>query len=557
MLKIIYKIPALLLISALFLTTNANATCQAMFRIEKVTDRSFKILDSSVCNKSATTYKMVITDGVTSNTYYNYFNGSPYAISWSKDVTVWVHLTITDSTGSGCSDSVSHSIDIKSNTCNSQFSVGFTNPPSMNAVFYYNNNQYTANTRFKIDFGDGNTSTTRNPTHTYANCGTYTLKLFVKDSVIGCQDSMAKVLRVGLKANFSSQLVFGRQYQFSNLSEFSGMYLGYPDSLYKSYHWEFGDGDTSNQQMPYHTYSTPGTYVVKLIANYTHPNNGCNKHDTMIANLIVGCKGTAEFTYSYVNTRQYGFTSIASKNLQHFWDFGDGNTSTTTDPLHTYAAVQKKYTVKLVLTDTTAGCSDTAVYDVYHQCNINALLDLSYDSTQPYKATLTNNSTGFISNHFWDFGDGSTSTSASPVHTYTKTGAIVLIYKAKDTFANCERTDTIRFWIDSMGGLKRQAFVMTIIDKTESSTSSIKTQQKAALLNVYPNPFNNQIEIANEGEVIKQVNFYSLTGAEIKVSVNIVGGNQKIQLPDNLPAGFYLLHVQTASGTSHYKLMKQ
>jgi len=555
--KIIYRIPRLLLIIFFLYTVNVNASCKAMFRIERVSGNSFKVLDSSICNKSTTSYFMRINDGTKSYLYINYFNGSPYTITWSKDVTLTISLKIIDSTGSGCTDSTAQSFVIKSNTCNPNFSIYFPNSPSKNAQLYYANTNYSANTRFILDYGDGNQSFSFNPTHTYGNCGKYNLKLIVKDSVVNCKDSMQLELNLGLNANWSYSQMSGISYQFYNSSNYSGRNLGMPDSLYISYHWDFGDGDTSNFETIQHAYSSAGQYKVRLIVNYTHPNNSCNKHDTLEKLLVVGCKGMAQFTYINKSTRTYAFTSGSPSNLLHKWTFGDGNTSTSTAPTHTYANVQKSYDVSLIVNDTVKGCADTLTTTLYHQCNIDAKLNLYYDSTKPYQATLTNNSTGYISNHFWDFGDGTTSNAAAPNHTYTKTGAITLIYKAIDSIANCQRADTLTFWIDSVGGIKRVSFVLTIVDKTETSSSNIKKQLINSALNIFPNPFSNQITITSNDGSIDEVKLYGITGSEINLLILGDSNDKILQMPEGLPVGIYILLVNSSTGVSHFKLMRE
>ncbi|HAD12041.1 MAG TPA: hypothetical protein DCF33_06335 [Saprospirales bacterium] len=119
------------------------------------------------------------------------------------------------------------------------------------------------------DFGDGNTSTDPNPTHTYAASGLYTVTLDIQ-TIDGCESSMSFEVCVGDSCwvdpfEFDCQAMFiplpdsigGNGLQFLDLS-----YV--PDPTLLQWSWNFGDGTSSNEQNPYHIYAQPGTYTVTL-----------------------------------------------------------------------------------------------------------------------------------------------------------------------------------------------------------------------------------------------------------------------------------------------------
>jgi PKD repeat protein len=109
------------------------------------------------------------------------------------------------------------------------------------------------------DFGDGNTSTQQNPSHTYAANGTYTVCLTATNTC-GSDSSCSSVIVNCLAPNAAfSDSTNNLTVSFTDLST----------QAPTSWFWDFGDGNTSTQQDPSHTYAANGTYTVCLTATNT------------------------------------------------------------------------------------------------------------------------------------------------------------------------------------------------------------------------------------------------------------------------------------------------
>ncbi|WP_281415437.1 PKD domain-containing protein [Actinospica durhamensis] len=123
----------------------------------------------------------------------------------------------------------------------------------------------TAPYTYSWAFGDGTTSTTQNPSHTYASAGTYTATLTVTDSSSPAKTATSTVTTnvsaVGnpLAASAAASPTSG---QIPLAVNFTGTATGGKPAY--SYSWAFGDGTTSTTQNPTHTYSTVGTYTATL-----------------------------------------------------------------------------------------------------------------------------------------------------------------------------------------------------------------------------------------------------------------------------------------------------
>jgi len=123
--------------------------------------------------------------------------------------------------------------------------------------------------------------------------------------------------------------------------------------------WNFGDGGTSDQQHPSHTYNEPGTYTVAL----TVTNPGGSDTLTRAGYITVSAPvlppvaafsaapttGTAPLTVKFTDASTNAPTG-------YFWTFGDGRTSIAQSPSHTYSTAG---TYNVSLTATNAGGSDT------------------------------------------------------------------------------------------------------------------------------------------------------------------------------------------------------
>lgn len=118
---------------------------------------------------------------------------------------------------------------------------------------------------YQWDFGDGNSSSLQNPTHTYASAGTYNVCLYMSDEC-GAENTCYMVeVCDSIAAAFTYQ-ANGNQVQFNDLT---------PGTVNTRF-WDFGDGNTSNSgASPTHTYAAPGTYTVCLVAT-----NSCLELDT-------------------------------------------------------------------------------------------------------------------------------------------------------------------------------------------------------------------------------------------------------------------------------------
>ena len=119
---------------------------------------------------------------------------------------------------------------------------------------------YGGITTWSWDFGDGKTSTEQNPTHTYQGAGSYTVRL----EVVGPSGSDTKIMKDYIHLTMPSAPVANftakpRSGDGPLVVQFTDNSIGHVSSRL----WDFGDGTTSTEQNPTHT------YMYKNIADYT------------------------------------------------------------------------------------------------------------------------------------------------------------------------------------------------------------------------------------------------------------------------------------------------
>jgi PKD repeat protein len=308
------------------------------------------------------------------------------------------------------------------------------------------------------DFGDGDTSTAQNPSHTYDTPGTYTVTLTVTDEH-GCSDEETKEAYItsneGPTADFTSDVQSccnPLTVQFTDESVAG-------DNPIDTWEWDFGDGDTSTAQNPSHMYDTPGTYTVTLTVTDEH---GCSDEETKEAYITSNEGPTADFTSDVQSccnplTVQFTDESVAGDNPIDTWewDFGDGDTSTAQNPSHTYDT-PGTYTVTLTVTDE-HGCSDEETKEAYITSNEGPTADFTSDvqsCCNPLTVQFTDESVAGdnpIDTWEWDFGDGDTSTAQNPSHMYDTPGTYTVTLTVTDEHG-CSDEETKEAYITSNEG---------------------------------------------------------------------------------------------------------
>ncbi|MDI1356220.1 MAG: PKD domain-containing protein [bacterium] len=205
-----------------------------------------------------------------------------------------------------------------------------------------------------------------------------------------------------------------------------------------TYTWNYGDASANGAGVTStHTYSTSGTYSVKLIVNN---NSFPSCTDTIIQPISVNvatCNLVANFVYSVAASTSMYYKNTCTGTLStssYSWNFGDGSTAFGPSTTHSYS-IPGTYTVTLNATNNaTPFCTSAkslAVQVPSVICNISSAFNHTVGLNGV--VTFSSNYSGTQANHFWNFGDGYSAIIPAPTHTYTNAGTHYVKLTVTDT----------------------------------------------------------------------------------------------------------------------------
>ncbi len=341
------------------------------------------------------------------NVNYTYTNPGSYDV------------TLTATSAQGCIDSITKTVQVSQ-----PVAVDFiADSVCLGEPIQFSNTSLSGSTTVQYiwNFGDGNTSTLLNPSHTYAARGVYTVILQASLSGGGTSCQSSKSLNVEVYERPTANFTFNNEclsdtVSFVNQSIFTGGLSNL------TYNWNFDDGNLSNNQDEMHKYNIPGLYQVSLEVESIF---GCTSEIDKQVEIYE--MPNANFTVNNVCLNQpsefVNTSTIALGTMTYNWDFDNGNTSIMEAPFTTYSG-DGDYQVQLIATSNN-GCLDTIVK--LHTIFPKPLARFFYDEvcdgnpTLFYDSSLINS--GTINSFSWNFGDGSSANGTTPSHQYLNVGS--------------------------------------------------------------------------------------------------------------------------------------
>ncbi len=363
-----------------------------------------------------------------------------------------VTLTATNSNGSS---TVTSTI-----TINTVPTAGFTYSVDKDTTYSFTNTS-TGATAYLWTFGDGDSSTVVNPVHDYPAIDSIIHYSVILRAINDCgivNDTQIVTVITPPHAKFTATPTTGcapLTVQFNNNSA--------PNAT--AFLWRFPGGtpDTSILKKPVVVYSNPGTYSVTLIA--INPSG----RDTSIRTnyIVVNTVPNAGFT-STTNVLTATFTNTTVGGVTYAWEFGDGDTSSVVNPVHTYAT-DGTYTVTLSATN---ACGTTVKTQSVTVATIpTAGFTISNGSgCAPLTVQFTNTSSSNATSYDWQFPGGNPSSSTNqnpPSVVYALSGTYIVTLTVSNVAGSSSFSQTI-----VVDPLPTANFSASVTDLTASFTNS-------------------------------------------------------------------------------------
>ena len=357
--------------------------------------------------------------------FYDNFAFSPYTVT----------LVITDN--NGCTDIVQTVVVIHDKP-EAEFSSTIVCEGFATDFIDESTSFSTAVNNWEWGFGDNvGTSSQQNPTYIYPQTGIYTSEL-IATTAAGCKDTISYDVIVNPVPEVS---IAGIDTCLNDETAFTNNSAP-QDNTITDWEWDFGDNNTATGISAAHTYSDHGMFTVTLTAT---SDSGCVDSGTTnvevfpnpeLAFSMETAEGCTPHRVLFINE-----STIATGSLvQYFWNLSDTITSTDTNPVLTYSD-SGYYDISLSVTSDKGCQTDTTAQNAI-RANITPIAEFEVinETVSLLDAKLELDE---LSQHalewYWNLGDGTTSTSSVPNHTYGEPG----VYNLTLTVVNgdCEDTD--------------------------------------------------------------------------------------------------------------------
>lgn len=392
---------------------------------------------------------------------------------------------------------------------------------------------------FTWDFGDGGKSSAANPSHTYTKTGNFKVKLTAKNST-GCTSVVEKVeyVKVGLPTvTFNTPKVGCLPLSHKFEATFD------PPFTIASYKWDFGDNTTSTEANPTHTFNKEGIYKVSL--QYTTVD-GCSETVTVDSAVVVGTKAKPMFKADPLVTCAnvpVVFTNLSTDFGEYTiwdWRFGDGGRSSLQNPTYIYQDTGA-FNVDLIVIN--SGCADTLTFNKYITIK-PPIAAFSYAQRCAVSGNIrfTDKSIG-ADTWFWDFGDGNTSTQASPSHVFSKKGVYTVSLTVTNKATGCSFTkkadvevidEVASFEISAEETCKGMPVTFTVVNSNPANIKAYRWRFGDDLTGATDKPVISH-KYSQAGEYLVSLTLTDINNCtstiETPVAVKVIGPTASFKLP--------------------------
>lgn len=294
---------------------------------------------------------------------------------------------------------------------------------------------------YEWSFGDGETSTARDPIHVYQSAGFYNATLTARGP--GGVSTVGVNIEVGPAPPPPAPVAFFSAQASGSVAPVTVTFTDQSSGEITSRVWDFGDGSptVSDVLNPVHIYQISGVYTT--ILEVIGP--GGTSRSSLAFSIFAPTPPVARFsstplpgsplTIAFINESVGQIDSIT-------WEFGDGRTSIEESPTHTYLT-PGQYVVTLTVRNIGGETKQTQMISV-SSAIVASFTANPTSGPVPLNVVFTDTSTGEVTAWEWDFGDlTAKSTTRNPDHLYTKPGTYTVMLKVGGTGGTSTASATV------------------------------------------------------------------------------------------------------------------
>ena len=308
--------------------------------------------------------------------------------------------------------------------------VGAPTAANIGDIIAFKDKSSNSPNRWSWDFGDTKTVTNQNPSHAYQLKGIYTVSLTARNDNGKDSEIKTNYINIGMGPVADFRPVIA-PYEMNKVP-MTVLFIDQSERLPTSWQWDFGDGQTSSEQNPVHTYMQEATYTVTL----TVKNNFGTDTRVMKDLISVGRGPAVDFTADKTTVgigRIVTFIDLSANSPTDWvWEYGDGALGTGSKPDHAY---QTPGVYDVTLTASNPAITNSRTKSKYITVINIPRADFIADKTRggaPLDVQFMEKTLGAPTSWNWNFGDGATSTEKNPFHQYTTLGTYTVSLTASN-----------------------------------------------------------------------------------------------------------------------------